>query len=192
MRDGICNVQDGWRGAERQWRVPLAERDRQQRSKKRCYAFNPRWGKVEAGPQSSPLCELELELKRGESAELFKLARMLAEEVPVQLAVKSKAERGYALIAGKVPGAVKAAPVALTPDCSRQAAFQTIARACLRQLVANAPVTLRGDPEGLHQMRVALRHLRAAISLFADMLLGPQTEEMKAQFKWITGPSART
>src|SRR5215471_16571015 len=37
-------------------------------------------GKVEAGRQSSPLCEVELELKRGESAELFKLARMLAEE----------------------------------------------------------------------------------------------------------------
>ena len=87
-------------------------------------------GKVEAGRQSSPLCELELELKRGKSAELFKLARMLAEEVPVQLAVKSKAERGYALIAGEVPEAVKAAPVALTPDCSRQVAFQTIGRAC--------------------------------------------------------------
>jgi inorganic triphosphatase YgiF len=143
-------------------------------------------GKVEAGRQSSPLCELELELKRGESAELFKLARMLAEEVPVQLAVKSKAERGYALIAGEAPEAVKAAPVALTPHCNRQVAFQAIARACLRQLVANQPATLRGDPEGLHQMRVALRRLRAAISLFADMLLGAQTEEMKTQFKWIT------
>ncbi len=51
-------------------------------------------GKVEAGRHSSPLCEVELELKRGESAELFKLARALAEEVPVQLTVKSKAEHG--------------------------------------------------------------------------------------------------
>src|SRR6266567_8459935 len=143
-------------------------------------------GKVEAGRQSSPLCEVELELKRGESAELFKLARMLAEEVPVQLAVKSKAEHGYTLIAGGAAEAVKAAPVALTPDCSRQAAFQAIARACLRQLVANQPATLGGDPEGLHQMRVALRRLRAAVSLFADMLVDPQTEEMKTQFKWIT------
>jgi triphosphatase len=143
-------------------------------------------GKVEAGRRSSPLCEVELELKRGECAELFKLARMLAEEVPVQLAVKSKAERGYALIAGELPEAVKAAPVALTPDCSRQAAFQAIARACLRQLVANQPATLAGDAEGLHQMRVSLRRLRAAISLFADMLLDPQTDKMKTQFKWIT------
>jgi hypothetical protein len=30
------------RGAERQWRIPLAKRDRQQRSKKRCYGLNPR------------------------------------------------------------------------------------------------------------------------------------------------------
>ena len=40
-------------------------------------------GKVGAGRQSSPICEVELELKRGESAELFKLARMLAEELHV-------------------------------------------------------------------------------------------------------------
>src|SRR5215471_12973139 len=51
-------------------------------------------GKVEAGRRSAPLCEVELELKRGESADLFKVARALADEVPVQLAVKSKAERG--------------------------------------------------------------------------------------------------
>src|SRR5262249_896636 len=122
----------------------------------------------------------------GESAELFKVARVLAEEVPVQLVVKSKAERGYALITGEEPEAVKAAPVALTPDWSRQAAFKAIARACLRQLVANQPATLRGDPEGVHQMRVALRRMRAAISVFVDMLLDAQTEEMKTQFKWIT------
>src|SRR2546430_8479742 len=118
-------------------------------------------GKVEAGRHSSPLCEVELELKRGESAELFKLARTLAEEVPLQLAVKSKAERGYALIAGEVPEAVKTAPVALAPDFIRQVAFQAIARTCLRHLVVNQAATLRGDPEGVHQMRVALRRMRA-------------------------------
>jgi triphosphatase len=144
-------------------------------------------GKVEAGRHSSPLCEVDLELKRGESADLFKLARTLAEDVPVQLAIRSKAERGYALIAGVKHEVVKAVPVALTPDCSRQTAFQVIARACLRQLVANQPAMLAGDAEGLHQMRVALRRLRAAISLFADMLLYPQTQAMKGEFKWISG-----
>src|ERR1700730_3167472 len=87
-----------------------------------------------AGGHSSPLCEVELELKRGESAELFKLARALAEEVPVQLTVKSKAEHGYTLLSGEPPAAIKAAPVALAPDSTRQAAFAVIARACLHQL----------------------------------------------------------
>jgi triphosphatase len=144
-------------------------------------------GNVEADRQSSPLCEVELELKRGQAADLFKLAKTLAEEVPVQLAVKSKADRGYALITAEKPEAAKAGPVALAPDADVQSAFQTIARTCLHQLVANRPLMLNGDPEGLHQMRVALRRLRAAISLFSDMLPDQQTNALKAEFKWITG-----
>jgi inorganic triphosphatase YgiF len=144
-------------------------------------------GKIEAGEESAPLCEVELELKRGKSAELFKLARALAEQVPVQLAVTSKAERGYALVAAEQCKPVKAATVALRPDLSREAAFQAVARACLHQLVGNVPALRGGDPEGVHQMRVALRRLRAAVSLFSEMLLDPQTEERKAEFKWIMG-----
>jgi len=144
-------------------------------------------GKIEAGSRSSSLCEVELELKHGEPADLFAAARELSREVPVQLALTSKAERGYSLVTGKAPGPIKAAPVVLAPQVSCQAAFRVIARACLRQLIANKPVTLRGDAEGLHQMRVALRRLRAAISLFGDMLADRQTDEMKHKFKWITG-----
>ena len=147
-------------------------------------------GKVEAGRQSEPLCEMELELKRGETAELFRIARELAAEIPLQLAVKSKAERGYALITGEKIKAIKSVPVALGPDMTRQAAFGVIARSCLHQLVANRPVVEAGDPEGVHQMRVALRRVRAAISLFSDMLSGPQTDAIKAEFKWLTGELA--
>lgn len=144
-------------------------------------------GKVEAGGKSSPLCEVELELKQGQAADLFKLAKTVAQEVPVQLAVNSKADRGYALLTAEKAAAVKAAPVALAPDVDVQSAFRMIARACLHQLVANQSMMLAGDAEGLHQMRVALRRLRAAISLFSDMLSDPQTEVLKGEFKWITG-----
>ena len=144
-------------------------------------------GKVEAGRQSSPLCEVELELKQGQAADLFKLAKTLADEVPVQLAVKSKADRGYALLTAEKPSAAKATPVAVAPDADMQSAFQTIAQACLHQLVANQSVMLDGDSEGLHQMRVALRRLRAAISLFSDMLPDPQSNALKAELKWIMG-----
>src|SRR5262245_26603537 len=130
-------------------------------------------GRVEAGRQSSPLCEVELELKHGKAADLFTLAKALANEVPMQLAVKSKADRGYALLTAEKPAAARAAPIAVAPDADMQSAFQTIAAACMHQLVANQPVMLDGDSEGLHQMRVAVRRLRAAISLFSDMLPDP-------------------
>ena len=144
-------------------------------------------GKVEAGQKSSPLCEVELELKRGQAADLFKLAKMLAHEVPVQLAVKSKADRGYALLTAETAAPVKAVPVALAPESDVQCAVQIIAGACLHHLVANQSLMLGGDAEALHQMRVALRRLRAAISLFSDMLADPQTEALKSELKWITG-----
>src|SRR6516225_10797584 len=144
-------------------------------------------GKVEAGRKSSQLCEVELELKQGQVADLFKVAKMLAHEVPVQLAVKSKADRGYALLTAEKAAPVKAMPVAFAPESDVQCAFQIIARACLHHLVANQSLMLGGDAEALHQMRVALRRLRAAISLFSDMLTGPQTESLKSELKWITG-----
>jgi len=144
-------------------------------------------GKVEAGRKSSPLCEVELELKRGEAADLFKLAKVLAHEVPVQLAVTSKADRGYALLTAEKAAPVRAVPVAFAPESNVQRAFQIIAKACLHQLVANQSLMLAGDAEALHQMRVALRRLRAAISLFSDMLTNPQTEALENEFKWITG-----
>jgi triphosphatase len=143
-------------------------------------------GKVEAGRKSSPLCEVEVELKEGQATELFKRAKTLAREVPVQLAFKSKADRGYALLTAEKAEAVKAAPVALPPDADAQSAFRMIARTCLHQLVANQSMMLAGDPEALHQMRVAFRRLRAAISLFSSMLTDPQTEALKGEFKRIT------
>jgi triphosphatase len=130
---------------------------------------------------------LELELKRGEAADLFKLAKVLAHEVPVQLAVKSKADRGYALLTAEKTTPVKAVPVVFAPESNVQRAFQVIAKACLHQLVANQSLMLGGDAEALHQMRVALRRLRAAISLFSDMLTDPQTEALDNEFRWVTG-----
>jgi len=144
-------------------------------------------GELAAGRNRLPICEVELELKRGQRGDLFKIAKRLAEEVPAQLAITSKAERGYILLTGEKPQPLKALPVALTPEGTVPSAFQTIVWTCIHQLVANQPIMLRGDPDGLHQMRVALRRLRAAISLFSDMLADAQTDMVKSELKWIAG-----
>jgi triphosphatase len=50
-------------------------------------------GVVRAGRKTQLINEVELELKRGKVADLFKLAKVIEGLVPVQLAFKSKSER---------------------------------------------------------------------------------------------------
>jgi triphosphatase len=144
-------------------------------------------GKIATGRSSRPLCEIELELKRGDEAELFRVARELTQALPAQVALKSKSERGYEMLAGQDDAPVKAVAVDLAPGAATRDGFKAIGLACLKQMIGNLPALLAGDPEGVHQMRVGLRRLRAAISLFADILQDPQTAALKDELKWLAG-----
>jgi triphosphatase len=143
-------------------------------------------GTIDAGKRSQPLCEIELELERGNASELFNVARKLSQALPARLAVKSKSERGYEIIDGEEELPVKAEPIGLTAGASARDAFKMIGLACLKQIICNEPALLKGDPEGVHQMRVGLRRLRAAVSLFAVLLRDNQSEAIKTELKWLT------
>lgn len=144
-------------------------------------------GEIVAGVKVAPICEMELELKAGDKRAVFALAKALAETVPLTLAVKTKAERGFELLDDGDHAVEKARPVAVTPGMTCAEAFRTIARNCLRQVLVNAPATRDGQPEALHQMRVGLRRLRAAVSLFSDVVADAQRETVKDSLKWIGG-----
>lgn len=82
------------------------------------------------------------------------------------------------------PKAVKAAPLKLSKRMSVEQAFQAIVRSCIDQVQANeAGVTQVHDMESLHQMRVGLRRLRAAVAMFSDVLNTP--DEIKAELAWM-------
>jgi len=147
-------------------------------------------GSIRAGQRTVPIRELELELKRGQSSELFRIARELSRNVPARLTLKSKAERGYELLNGGSRIAVKAAEVEFPAGTSTIEAFRIIARSCLAQIVANEAGVQGRDSEALHQIRIGMRRLRAAISLFSEMLAGTQTEFVKSELKWITAESS--
>jgi inorganic triphosphatase YgiF len=144
-------------------------------------------GRIDSGDRSARLCEIELELERGQDAELFDVARELAKRLEVQLALKSKSERGYELIDDAQDAPVKAAPVDLAPGASTRDGFKIIGRACLKQIISNERPLLAGDGDGVHQMRVGIRRLRAAMSLFGDILRDPQTRAIKDELKWLAG-----
>jgi triphosphatase len=75
----------------------------------------------------------------------------------------------------------------LKPGQTAARAFQAIAEAALAQVAANAQVLQRARRlEALHQLRVGLRRLRGAISLFAPMLADAELEAVKTELKWLT------
>lgn len=146
-------------------------------------------GKIIAGRRSGSIEELELELKKGHPKHLFRLAKTIERRAQAELYLRTKSERGYELVDGRKGRAIYAEPIRLEQDMEAREAFRVIARSTFRHFAANADAVRNLDPEGVHQMRVGLRRLRTAISLFSGMLSG-RAEEMKAELKWLTNELA--
>ena len=142
-------------------------------------------GSIDNGTRTLPLCEIELELKRGTAAKLFEVARALTTALPARLAMKSKSERGYEIVDGEQVLPVKADAIDLPAGAIARDTFEMIGLACLKQIIDNEPALMKGDPEAVHQMRVGLRRLRAAVSLYRLLLKDSQTAAIKAQLKWL-------
>jgi CHAD domain-containing protein len=76
----------------------------------------------------------------------------------------------------------------LTRKATAGEAFQAIGASALAQITANARVLRTARrPEAVHQLRVGVRRLRTAISLFEPMLADERRGLIQAELKWITG-----
>jgi inorganic triphosphatase YgiF len=142
-------------------------------------------GHIGAGECQEPLSEIEIELKDGDPAAIAAIAERLAQSAPIAYAAQSKPERGYALSAGRAGRAVCRNAIELDRETST-AAFKTIALSCLDHAAANEGAVREGNTEGIHQMRVGLRRLRAAMSIFKELLPGSDIEAIKTELKWLT------
>ena len=124
-------------------------------------------GEVRAGTRSQPICEIELELKAGKPDALFELAQAWATKLDLLPLDVSKAERGVRLARGEIAAPMKSVPVDVRDDMRVEEGFSVIVQACLAQFQANLPGVLASeDIDYVHQARVALRRLRAALHVF--------------------------
>lgn len=145
-------------------------------------------GEIRASGRRSPVSEAELELKAGEPSSLFEVARLLRAELELPLETQTKSERGYDLAAGASPKAYRAEPIALDPAMTGIDAFRLLARACLLQIRRNVACAAEGsDVEGVHQMRVGVRRLRALLSLFRKNLAPEPLARVVDDLKWLQG-----
>jgi inorganic triphosphatase YgiF len=140
-------------------------------------------GQIRNGSETpEPISEVELELKSGDSTALYDVALKLLHVAPLRLERRSKAERGYRLAAHEQgpAKAVHAEALDLSGGLTGEAVLRRAGRACLDHMLRNEAAALAGDVEGIHQMRVAVRRLRAVLSTFAPLL-------PKKQRRWAAG-----
>ncbi|MCY7398095.1 MAG: CHAD domain-containing protein [Sphingomonas bacterium] len=143
-------------------------------------------GTVRAGPQQAPIVELELELKSGNPADLFDLARDIGKSIPLRLSALSKADRGYRLATDEAGKVQKASALRLKADVPVSRAFTTIAMECVSHFRLNEPL-ITDNPEALHQARVAMRRLRAALSLFGGTIRDDEFTRFRDGLRSLTG-----
>ena len=138
--------------------------------------------------RSEPVSEIELELKEGDPTALYDLALRLLETAPLRIDPRSKSERGYRLVEGELRlSSVPTEAVAIDAGMSVEQVLHRIGRSCLAQLLRNEPAAVDGQPEAVHQMRVAVRRLRSLLSAIKKLL--PQ-EERRAVAERLAGLAA--
>lgn len=102
-------------------------------------------------------------------------------------AVSERQQSRVARRAAAAKSAVKSEPIELPQDIDSRAAFQLIAASIFRQVGANEGAVRSANPQGVHQMRIGLRRMRAAISVFAQLVDDPETTRLKQELRWLTG-----
>jgi triphosphatase len=142
-------------------------------------------GSIEAGKRSEPLAEIELEVKAGDPRVLYDIGIELLDVAPLRIGTQSKSDRGYDLAFGVAPKATKAA-AAITAEHTVDDIVGALLAVCQHQLLANQALAEGGrDPEGVHQMRVALRRLRTACVLLRGEVGSPTLQAFNIEARWL-------
>jgi len=143
-------------------------------------------GVVKTAQHSTPICEVELELKSGAAQQLYELALALLEIAPLELETVSKAEHGFRLLSGYIKQPTKAEMPRLRKNGSLTDALQTLIWSCLLHLQGNLRGAMdSGDAEYLHQMRIALRRLRVVLRMTEKFRSDAQLATLRSEFAML-------
>ncbi|MBC9875818.1 CHAD domain-containing protein [Bradyrhizobium sp. INPA01-394B] len=143
-------------------------------------------GHLTSGDRSLQVSEIELELKAGSPSAIWELALRLAEHGPARPSIRSKSARGFELAADVPPAVRRPRKLRLDPSSSLDETFAAILRACLQHLLQSIPAAEDGrDPEGIHQLRVALRRLRSAMDLMRSVVSLNKLDLFRSEARWL-------
>ncbi len=143
-------------------------------------------GVIRSDAGELPILEIELELLQGDPGALYDLALELHQHYPLHVGTRSKSDRGYGLISGAPPPWRTSEKPALPFEITIDDAIATVFRTGFSNWLTNEAAAVDGsDPEGVHQMRVALRRLRSALVVFGHFLPDEQAKWLKTECRWL-------
>lgn len=151
-------------------------------------------GRVIAGERTAQILEAEFELVSGNRRALFDIAKAALRGINFSFSTGTKAGLGYDLLDGR--SAADAAPVyavdaVFDDDMPLEAAMQAVLRSCAAQIAGNvAAVRVCRDAEGPHQLRVGLRRLRSALSVFSRVIAPEAVARLREEARRIGGEVA--
>ncbi len=143
-------------------------------------------GVIEAGARAEPVAEVQLDLQSGDPGAVYEHGAQLLDVDPLRLATTSECDRGFALAFGIPPRPSKAVQPSIARFHVVDDAIAVLLDACHQHLTDNQAAAEDGrDPEGVHQLRVALRRLRSALSLLRRDVPAPTFQAFREEAKWL-------
>ncbi|MBC8158212.1 MAG: CHAD domain-containing protein [Alphaproteobacteria bacterium] len=160
--------------------------------RRRAVTFALENGEFESGKAKRPFYEILLDTKSADGGAPFDVALGLHAKIPVRVATTSRENAALQAMGGE-PAWRKAIALDLPKTANVEDTLVHILHHCLDHLMDNEQVTRLSDhPEGVHQMRVAMRRMRSALRIFRDVMPREQYDRITDEVKWQTKSLADT
>ena len=128
----------------------------------------------------------EVAFRAADRMAAYRAAEALATAVPVSVERRDFIARGYDLAHGRHAQVALAQDVALDDGWNARRGLVAILHGCLDQFAANEiAFTAGGGSEAIHQLRVAIRRMRAAFSAFGSAVPPDEVADFRADLQWL-------
>ncbi|WP_086982187.1 CYTH and CHAD domain-containing protein [Vibrio aphrogenes] len=144
-------------------------------------------GVVIAGENQSPICEVELELKSGQTESLFTLARVLSDQGGMRLGNLSKAARGYRLAQNYTSDpVVDFSLIETDPKFSVEECFiQSLEHGLSHWHYHEQIYTEQPSIEALEQIDYSIHFIRQLFTVYGGIIPRRGSALLRQELKWL-------
>ncbi|OLQ85641.1 adenylate cyclase [Vibrio panuliri] len=144
-------------------------------------------GEVLAGEERDTICEVELELKSGQTDALFTLARSLSDNGGMRLGNLSKAARGYRLAHGYDGDEVQAMDLVATDknDTVESCLIISLEHALSHWHYHEQIYCERESIDALHEIKNSISFIRQTLTIFGDIVPRKASALIRQELKWL-------